>query len=116
MWVKNTATTFLKKFPGADGVKTGYIHAAGHCFVGSATRGGWRLVAVALNSGTCREDVESLLNYGFADFAPTTVVPKDDLVGTVDIPSAAQPVKVKASNALYRVVSSRRRPAAGLSS
>ena len=109
VWVKNTATTFLKKFPGADGVKTGYIHAAGHCFVGSATRGGWRLVAVALNSGTCREDVESLLNYGFADFAPTTVVPKDDLVGSVDIPSAAQPVKVKASNALF-LVSSRRRP------
>ncbi len=109
VWVKNTATTFLKKFPGADGVKTGYIHAAGHCFVGSATRGGWRLVAVALDSGTCREDVESLLNYGFADFAPTTVVPKDDLVGSVDIPSAASPVKVKASNALF-LVSSRRRP------
>ena len=109
VWVKNTATTFLKKFPGADGVKTGYIHAAGHCFVGSATRGGWRMIAVALNSGTCREDVESLLNYGFADFAPTTVVPKDDLVGTVDIPSAALPVKVKASNALF-LVSSRRKP------
>ncbi len=109
VWVKNTATTFLKKFPGADGVKTGYIHAAGHCFVGSATRGGWRMVAVALNSGTCREDVESLLSYGFADFAPTTVVPKDDLVGSVDIPSADSPVKVKASNALF-LVSSRRRP------
>lgn len=109
VWVKNTATTFLKKFSGADGVKTGYIRAAGHCFVGSATRGGWRMVAVALDSGTCREDVESLLSYGFADFAPTTVVPKDDLVGSVDIPSAAQPVKVKASNALV-LVSSRHRP------
>ena len=109
VWVKNTATTFLKKFPGADGVKTGYIHAAGHCFVGSATRGGWRLVAVALNSGTCREDVESLLSYGFADFAPTIVVPKDDLVGAVDIPSAASPVKVKAATPLF-LVSSRRKP------
>jgi len=109
VWVKNTSTTFLKKFPGADGVKTGYIHAAGHCFVGSATRGGWRMVAVALNSGTCREDVESLLSYGFTDFAPTTVVPKDDLVGSVDIPSAALPVKVKVSNALI-LVSSRSHP------
>ena len=109
VWVKNTATTFLKKFPGADGVKTGYIHAAGHCFVGSATRGGWRMVAVALNSGTCREDVESLLSYGFADFKPTTVVPKDDLVGSVDIPSASAPVKVKAATALF-LVSSRLRP------
>jgi len=109
VWVKNTAATFLKKFPGADGVKTGYIHAAGHCFVGSATRGGWRMVAVALNSGTCREDVESLLSYGFTDFAPTTIVPKDDLVGSVDIPSAALPVKVKVSNALI-LVSSRSHP------
>jgi len=109
VWVKNTATTFLKRFPGADGVKTGYIHAAGHCFVGSATRGGWRMVAVALNSGTCREDVESLLSYGFADFRPTTVVPKDDLVGSVDIPSASAPVRVKAATALF-LVSSRLRP------
>ena len=109
VWVKNTSATFLKKFPGADGVKTGYIRAAGHCFVGSATRGGWRLVAVALNSGTCREDVEALLNYGFAGFMPTTVVQKNDLVGKVDIPSAVQPVKVKAANALF-VVTSRRQP------
>ena len=109
VWVKNTSTTYLKKFPGADGVKTGYIHAAGHCFVGSATRGGWRLVAVALNSGTCREDVESLLNYGFADFAPTVVLHPNDPVGSVDIPSAGQPVKLKVSEKVF-LVSSRSRP------
>ena len=109
VWVKNTATTYLKKFPGADGVKTGYIHAAGHCFVGSATRGGWRLIAVALNSGTCREDVESLLNYGFADFGPTVVVKPDKVVGTVDIPSASSPVQVKAPGKLF-IVSPRSKP------
>jgi len=106
--VKNTALTFLKKFPGADGVKTGYIHAAGHCFVGSATRGGWRLVAVALDSGRCREDVESLLNYGFANFAPVTVVRKGDPVGTVGIPSAAAPVKLVESDDIAIVRSKRR--------
>lgn len=105
VWVKNTAATFLKKFPGADGVKTGYIRAAGHCFVGSATRGGWRLVAVSLNSGTCREDVESLLNYGFADFKPTMALQKDTPVGTVYIPTAAQPVPVKAATKLLLVAS-----------
>jgi D-alanyl-D-alanine carboxypeptidase (penicillin-binding protein 5/6) len=106
--VKNTALTFLKKFPGADGVKTGYIHAAGHCFVGSATRGGWRLVAVALDSGKCREDVESLLNYGFADFAPVTVARRGEPVGTVDIPSAAGPVRLVESDDIA-IVRSRRR-------
>jgi D-alanyl-D-alanine carboxypeptidase (penicillin-binding protein 5/6) len=109
VWVKNTATTFLKKFPGADGIKTGYIHQAGHCFVGSATRGGWRLIAVALDSNDCREDVESLLNYGFAEFAPSTVIRQGDPVGTIAIPSASAPVKVNCSDTLF-VVASKRRP------
>lgn len=112
VYVKNTATTFLKKFPGADGIKTGYIHAAGHCFVGSATRGGWRLIAVALDSNGCREDVESLLSYGFREFAPLTVLHQGDPVGTVDIPSATQPVKVSCSDTTFIVVS-KRRPAPG---
>ena len=108
VWVKNTATTFLKKFPGADGIKTGYIHAAGHCFVGSATRNGWRLIAVALDSSECREDVESLLDYGFREFVPTTVLHQGDPVGTVDIPNAASPVRVSCSDTAFIVVSKRR--------
>ena len=31
---------FLWKFPGADGIKTGYTVPAGHCFVGGATWNG----------------------------------------------------------------------------
>ena len=110
LWVKNTSLTFLKKFPGADGIKTGYIHAAGHCFVGSATRNGWRLIAVALDSSECREDVESLLDYGFREFKPTTVLHQGDAVGTIDIPSAASPVRVSCSDTTFIVVSKRRPP------
>ncbi len=109
VWVRNTATTYLKTFPGADGIKTGYIHQAGHCFVGSATRGGWRLIAVALDSNDCREDVESLLNYGFAEFAPITVIHQGDPAGTVSIPSASAPVQVNCSDTLF-VVASKRHP------
>lgn len=99
-WVRNTATTFLKDFPGADGIKTGYIHEAGHCFVGSATRSDpsgrpWRLIAVALDSNTCREDVMSLLNYGYANYTPTLAVPKDVPLGTVDVSTASAPVPVQ---------------------
>ena len=108
VWVKNTAATFLKKFPGADGIKTGYIHVAGHCFVGSATRGGWRLIAVALDSNECREDVESLLDYGFREFVPQTVLHQGDPVGTIDIPSASVPVKVDCADTTFIVVSKRR--------
>ncbi len=110
VWVKNTSKTFLEKFPGADGIKTGYIHAAGHCFVGSATRGGWRLIAVALDSNECREDVESLLDYGFREFRPETVLHPGDPVGTINIPSAGQPVKVSCADTTFVVVSKRRPP------
>jgi D-alanyl-D-alanine carboxypeptidase (penicillin-binding protein 5/6) len=110
VWVKNTAMTFLKDFPGADGIKTGYIQAAGHCFVGSATRSDpdgrpWRLIAVALDSNSCREDVMSLLNYGFANYRPTLAVPKDVPLGTVDVSTAATPVPVRAGADVEAVVS-----------
>ena len=104
-WVKNTASKFLKEFPGADGVKTGYIHQAGHCFVGSATRNGWRMIAVALNSNQCREDVESILAYGFHNYRRIRPLSKAESTGTVDIANAVQPVPVAASADLVTAVS-----------
>ena len=38
---------------GGDGIKTGWTREAGRCFVGSATREGWQLVAVVLNAPRC---------------------------------------------------------------
>ena len=111
-WVRNTSDKFLKFFPGADGIKTGYVHQAGHCFVGSATRRDWRLIAVALDSNACREDVESLLNYGFANFTPSVVVPQGAEVGKVSVPLAAAPVPVRAAGDV-RVVVSRWKPKPG---
>lgn len=103
--VFNTAKTFLKKFPGADGIKTGYIRQAGHCFVGSATRSGWRLIAVALNSNICRQDVESILNYGFANFVSVPSVPKGTQEGQVTLPNGEGPVNVVTAKDLSFVVS-----------
>lgn len=110
VWMRNTATTFLKQFPGADGIKTGYISQAGHCFVGSATRPDqsgrpWRLIAVVLDSNKCREDVESLLNYGFANFAPTLAVQKGAPLGAVDLKTASEPVATRAGSDIYAVES-----------
>ncbi|CAN0466239.1 unnamed protein product, partial [Phaeothamnion confervicola] len=39
---------FLEKYPGADGLKTGFLCSSGFNLVGSATRDGRRLVGVAL--------------------------------------------------------------------
>lgn len=60
----------LQKYPGADGVKTGYTRSAGLCLVTSATRGSKRLISVVLNAPNWYDDSATLLDYGFAQ--PTT--------------------------------------------
>lgn len=64
----------LGKFKGADGVKTGYTRAAGRCFIGSATRGGRRVICVVLNSRDLWTDSKALLEYGFAGFTKVSLV------------------------------------------
>jgi D-alanyl-D-alanine carboxypeptidase (penicillin-binding protein 5/6) len=103
--VTNTATSYLKYFPGADGIKTGYISQAGHCFVGSATRGGWRLIAVALDSPKCREDVMQMLSYGFAHFRPVVVAAANTPEGEVALPDSQASVPVATGRDLDDVVS-----------
>jgi serine-type D-Ala-D-Ala carboxypeptidase (penicillin-binding protein 5/6) len=48
----------LSRYPGCDGIKTGYVRQSGKCLVASATRTEeghpWRLIAVVLNSPTRR--------------------------------------------------------------
>ncbi len=58
----------LQTYPGADGIKTGYIDASGHNLVTSAVRGDVRLVGVVLGAATNPErDVHmaALLDQGF---------------------------------------------------
>lgn len=77
---------FYDKFPGADGVKTGYTRAAGHCFVGSATRGGRRLLSVVLGApDSASADTIPLMSWGFARFPAVSVAEKDKPVGVVPV-------------------------------
>lgn len=57
----------LGRYPGANGVKTGYTSKAGHCLVASAKRGRLELIAVVLRSGDTYGDARRLLNLGFAE-------------------------------------------------
>lgn len=59
---------WLLKDPTADGIKTGYTVPAGHCYVGSATRNGFRVITVTLKSEHWQEDHKNLLDYSFAKF------------------------------------------------
>jgi D-alanyl-D-alanine carboxypeptidase (penicillin-binding protein 5/6) len=58
----------LWRWPVADGVKTGYTKQAGHCFIGSATENGWRLLSVVMNSPKVGYDTQAVLEYGFKGF------------------------------------------------
>jgi D-alanyl-D-alanine carboxypeptidase (penicillin-binding protein 5/6) len=58
------------RFPGADGVKTGFTAAAGYCIVGSAQREGRRLIVVVMGAANGRsrtQDTRALLEWGFAE-------------------------------------------------
>lgn len=58
----------IDRYPGADGMKTGFICASGYNLVASATRNGRRLIAVVLgaSSGAARaEEAANLLEKGF---------------------------------------------------
>jgi D-alanyl-D-alanine carboxypeptidase len=58
----------LQRYPGADGIKTGYIEAAGHNLVTSAVRDNVRLIGVVLGAASNGErdlHMASLLDAGF---------------------------------------------------
>lgn len=56
----------LWRYPGADGVKTGWTTAAGRCLVASARRHGVRLITVVLGAKDLYGDTRRLLDYGFS--------------------------------------------------
>ena len=61
---------FLKKYDGANGLKTGYTSAAGFSMSATATRNGTTLIAVVMGSETKDirySDAAKLLDYGFAN-------------------------------------------------
>lgn len=61
---------FLKKYEGANGLKTGYTSVAGFSMSATATRNGTTLIAVVMGSETKDmrySDAAKLLDYGFAN-------------------------------------------------
>lgn len=67
---------FLRTYFGADGIKTGYIHASGHNLAASALRRDRRLIAVVLGGDTAawtREHAMRLMDVSYAKIDPTLV-------------------------------------------
>ncbi len=67
--VYNTNRRLLRSYRGADGIKTGYTRAAGYNLVGSAHRGGKRIIAALFGGKSSRwrnARMANLLDKGFA--------------------------------------------------
>lgn len=63
------ANSLLDTYPGADGLKTGFVCASGFNIAATAKRDGTRLLAVVLgatSSGVRHRETVKLLDYGFA--------------------------------------------------
>lgn len=83
-----THNHLLNYYPGADGIKTGYIASSGFNLVASAKRNGHRLIGVVFGGNTVHardREMVSLLDAGFAREPGTTQIeiakatpPKDD--------------------------------------
>jgi D-alanyl-D-alanine carboxypeptidase (penicillin-binding protein 5/6) len=63
-----TTNQLLGSYRWTVGGKTGFTNRAGRCLVASASRGGRRLVAVALGSPNAFADVQALFEHGFSKF------------------------------------------------
>ena len=65
-------------YEGATGLKTGFTDNALYCLSATAERDGMELIAVVMHAPTSNDRFESakaLLNYGFSNYAITTVYP-----------------------------------------
>lgn len=82
---------FLWKFPGADGVKTGWTVPAGHCFVGAATWNGWRLISVVMHSPDIVAETSALMKYGFERFQAIDVVKAGQECASAPVQGGCQP-------------------------
>lgn len=73
---------------GADGIKTGFTNQAGYGFLGSAERGGRRLVMVIGGAPSARiqhEASRAFLEWGFAQFDSRPLYPANGLVGEAQV-------------------------------
>jgi serine-type D-Ala-D-Ala carboxypeptidase (penicillin-binding protein 5/6) len=65
VYLYNNNPLLLMRFPGTDGVKTGYTVAAGRCLVATVHRGHRRLGVVLLNSADPPDQAKQLFELGF---------------------------------------------------
>jgi D-alanyl-D-alanine carboxypeptidase (penicillin-binding protein 5/6) len=94
----------LSWYPGADGVKTGYVHQSGPTLVASATRNGLHLIAVVLHSRNTWRDASRLLSYGFENYRSLELARTGEDIATVELPGSDQTVEGVVLDDIYGVL------------
>ena len=75
----------LSMYDGADGVKTGFTKNSGRCLISSATRGGFSVVTVVLNTYDMWGKSKQLLDSSFNNYERVTVAKSDEMIAFSDI-------------------------------
>ncbi len=75
----------------ADGIKTGWTVPAGHCYVGSATREGYRVITVVLGSENWVADNRALLDWSFAEHSRLVIAVPGDVVSIFEVAAGRRP-------------------------
>ncbi|MGV3719699.1 MAG: D-alanyl-D-alanine carboxypeptidase family protein, partial [Actinomycetota bacterium] len=100
---------FLKKYQGADGVKTGYVRQSGRCLVASATGldsgQPWRLITVVLNSADTYGDSARMMDWGRQNFQPVFFARRGEQLASASVTHGTLPkVPLVASEDLMAIV------------
>lgn len=82
---------WLRKDSTADGIKTGYTRPAGHCYVGSATRDGYRVITVIMNSENWQKDHQQMLDWSFKNYERYTLAGREGEIARVPVTNGATP-------------------------
>ena len=89
--VLNNKNKLLSTYPGATGIKTGFTKAAGRCLVFSAEQDGMELIGCVLNCPDWFNEAARLLDHGFEEFAPETVLHAGNTISYAAITNARDP-------------------------
>ena len=76
---------YLDMDPTADGIKTGWTREAGQCYVGSATRNGYRVITVMLHATNWRADNKAMLDWAFSNCDRQLVAKAGNALGTIKV-------------------------------
>ncbi|HWD37893.1 MAG TPA: D-alanyl-D-alanine carboxypeptidase family protein [Fimbriimonas sp.] len=110
LWMVNH-NKILKRDPTCDGIKTGWTIPAGHCFVGSASRQGWRVITVVMKSKSWENDTETLFNWAFGMYRKHDEVSEGQSVAQVPLAGApVQNVPATVAEDAYTLVAKNQKP------